>query len=536
MKKLRAIFGILLILAMTLALISCSGSSSPSNPVNSPADSTGQASKHDSITIGVSSYLGRFLAGLSPTESQIGCDAVFDSIFRVDMKTKQAFSDILESWTWTDPTTLVMKMKENVMFSNGDNATAEDLLFSYSNHLDRGSNYLNNMPLLMDQCTVVDKYTAQFKFSAPYPVFPNTVIYLVDKAWSEQVGWDSMEWYDNPIGSGPYKVTEYVTDDHFTLQARDDYWNTEAGPIEVREWLIKYYPDPSTMYMDLEIGNIQLCDVTSQDYSRFVKDGGDGFNCVLMSAGCVTYFSIGYLDNPIFYDQRIREAIALCADWAQVGQLIYRDQYVPADSMVPMSSPEYICPGVWEYNPDKAKELLAECGYGPGNPLKLTTFMMDTPQFKNFCESFQSYAEKVGIQCDIQYGDVSSALAKWLDPGGGIDFGFLFNNLGSPTFSLYDGMYGANMSDGVTFAYVDDPDFQRLMNSLAATEDRNQLIANSHELQQLIYDKVLMIPISEYQTTMAYRTDTFTQDQVTHFVLAPDNYQISRLGMASAWD
>jgi len=234
-----------------------------------------------------------------------------------------------------------------------------------------------------------------------------------------------MEWYDNPIGSGPYRVAEYVTDDHITLQARDDYWNKDAGPIAVKEWIIKYYPDPSTMYMDLELGNITLCDVSSQDYSRFAREGGDGYECVLLPAGCVTYFSIGFLDNPVFYDQRIRDAISLCAEWDQIGMMMSGDMYIEATSMVPKESPEYINPGTREYNPDKAIELLTEAGYGPDNPLKLYTFMMDSPIFKDFCESFQSYAQKVGIQCEIQYGDVSAALAKWLDPAGGIDFGLL---------------------------------------------------------------------------------------------------------------
>ena len=547
MKKVKAILSILLILVMALSLLACSNTNTGSETAsptgsagssNAPAASGGDsaASKTiDSITIGVTSYLGRFLAGLSPSESQIGCDAVFDSIWRVDMKTKEIFSDILESWTWTDPTTLVCKMKQNITFNNGDNATAEDLIFSYSNHLERGSNYLNNMPILIDQCVATDKYTATFKFSDPYTLFPNTVIYLVDKAWSQQAGWDSQDWYNTPVGSGPYKVTEYVTDDHFTLQARDDYWNKDAGPIAVKQWIIKYYPDPSTMYMDLETGNIQMCSVDSQDYSRFVKEGGDGFECLLTPAGCNTYFSFGFKDNPVMMDQRVRQAIACCAEWDQIGKMIYGDQYVPATSMVPKDSPQYINPGTIEYNPDKAIQLLAEAGYGPDNPLKLKTFMMESPEFKNFCETFQAYAQKVGIECDIQYGDVSSALAKWLDPSYDIDFGFLFNNLGSPTFSLYDGLYGANMEQGVTFAYVDDPDFQTLMDSLASTTDQNQILENAKELQQLIFDKVLVIPISEMQNPMGYRTDTFNEEQIKDYVLAVNNYQIGRLGMASAW-
>ena len=538
MKKIGKILCIILALVMTLALFACEKKQgeNTASPSNSGGNNAGDPDKFVSLTIGVNSFLGRFLAGLSPSESLIACDGVFDSIWRIDPKTKNAISDVLSDWTWTDDTTLEMTMRENIIFSNGKNATAEDALFSYTNHLDRGSNYLNDMPFLFDECKVLDKYKLVFKFSEPYPNITNTAIYLLDKEWSESVGWESMEWYENPIGSGPYKLTEYVSDDHMKLTAREDYWNKDAGPIYVDEWIIKYYPDASTMYMDLETGNIQLCNVGAQDYSRYVKEGGDGYKCTLVPAGVVTYFSFGYLNNEIWADKRIRDAIKYCADWNEIGQLIYGDQYVPATSMVPQASPQYMNPGKIEYNPEKAKELLAEAGYGPSNPLKLKTFMMDSNHYKVFCESFQSYAQKVNIECDIQYGDVSAAIAKWLDPAGGIDYGFLYNNMGSAPFNLYNGMYGANMREGVTFAYVDDPEFQRLMNSLAYTTDQNQVITNAKLLQQHIYDNTLLIPISEMQTSMGFRTDAFSEQQIMDYIIAVDFYQIGRLGMASAWN
>lgn len=541
MKKAKAVLSILLVLSMALTLFACSNTKSGDSagasaaPSASSSGSATSAKTVDSITIGVTDYLGRFLAGTSPAESLSGCDAVFDSVFKVDPKTKLVFSDILESWTWTDDTTLVMKMKQNVYFNNGDNATADDLVFSYSSHIDRGANYLNNIPIVIDQCVATDKYTAQFKFSKACPGFINLVMYMLDKAWSQKVGWDSQEWYNNPVGSGPYKVTEYVTDDHITLQARDDYWNKDASPIAVKQWIIKYYPDASTMYMDLETGNIKLCSVDSQDYSRFLKEGGDGFECSLLPAGCNVYFCFGYQDNPVWKNQKIREALGYCADWNEIGKLTYGDMYVQGKSLTPKESPQYLDPGTREYNPDKAKQLLAEAGYGPNNPLKLKTFMMNTPDYKNLCESFQAYAQKVGIECDIQYGDVSSALAKWLDPSGGIDFGFLYNNLGSPTFSLYDALNGTDMKNGVTFAYVDDDDYQKLLSNIAFSSDKDLVAKSSKELQQLIFDKTLMIPISELQTPMGYRTDTFSTEQIQDYIIAANNYQIGRLGLASAW-
>ncbi len=99
---------------------------------DTPAATTSSAP--EVIRIGAAGSLGRFLAGISPSESWIACDGVFDTVFRYDPVKKETFSDILESWEWTDDNTFVMKMKDCVYFSNGENATGEDLLFSYENH------------------------------------------------------------------------------------------------------------------------------------------------------------------------------------------------------------------------------------------------------------------------------------------------------------------------------------------------------------------------------------------------------------------
>ena len=543
MKK---VISVVLILVFLFSLCACTNSSSGDSPATPSGDSTATASDPassasessvqapESITIGVSGELGRFLAGIAPAESMTGCDAVFDSIFRTDPETKQIFSDILESWEWTDDTTFVMKMKQNVMFSNGDNATAEDLIFSYSNHPERGSNYLNNFGILFDQCVATDEYTATFKLEKPYGAFTDTIIYLVDKSWCEEVGWDSQEWY-NPVGSGPYKCTDYVADDHMTLQARDDYWNEDAGPIAVKEWIIKNYPDPSTMFMDLEVGTIQMCEVQSADYSRFVKDGGDGINCLLMPTGVNVYFMYGYKNNPIWEDQKLREAIACGVNWEEMGKLALGDMYVPAKSLAPEKSPEFINAGVPEFDQEKAKQLLTEAGYSAGE-LKLQTFMMDTPLYKNFCESFQFYAQEIGIDVSIEYGDISTAIAKWVDPAGGIDFGWNYYLPGSPSYSLYLSLWTAADENGITWCYVDDDEFQALYENLVYSTDQALQLSSAQELQQIAFDRTLLVPVAENALSVGYRTDVLSEAQVSNYFSGSGNYQISRLGLASVWN
>ncbi len=561
MKKAKSFFCILLALTMVFALAACgsssaapaapaastasSGSAAPAEaaaPAAAASESAAPASEAvapsgeipDTITIGFSGGLGRFLAGIAPSESFTGCDAVFDSIFKTDPETKEITSDVLESWGWKDDTTFEMKMRDDVYFSNGDNATAEDLIFSYANHPERGSNYLNSFGILMDECVATDTYTAEFKFEKPYVAFTNTIIYLVDKSWSEEVGWDSMEWYQ-PVGSGPYKCTEYVADDHMVLEARDDYWNKEKGEIVVKKWILKNYADSSTMFMDLETGKIQMCQTPTADYDRYVKEGGDGYDCVLASTGVVCYFNYGFLNNPIWQNQTLREAIAAGVDWATLGELAYGNMYVPANSLVPEMSKEYVDVGQVVYDPDRAKELLAEAGYAPGE-LKLHTFMMDDPFYRDLCEGFQFYMQELGIECDLEFGDVSTTIAKWVDPASGIDFGFFYYIAGSPAGMLRLNTWNAGDPNGVKWGYFDDEEFQALYAEHCYTTDPELSVQRSKECQQLVYDKTLAVPFCEDVKALAYDNTIFTGEQMLNCYIGADNYQITKLAFASGWD
>jgi ABC-type transport system substrate-binding protein len=540
MKKMKTILSVLLILAMALTMAACTKTETPPNaetPAVTPgggepaAAPSGDEDEWVSVTLGVTGTLGRFLAGIAPTESPIACDGVFDTIFRANPKTKEIESTILEDWHYEDDVTLIVKLKDNVYFSNGDKVTAEDVVFSYLCHFERGSNFLNTMGLIQDECVVIDELTAQFKFEKPYGSFFTFAVYLVDKAWSQQVGWDSEEWY-KPVGSGPYECVEYVFDDHITLHARDDYWNADAGDIYVDEWIVKYYPDPSTMYMDLEIGNIALCQVSSPDYSRYLKSGGTDFECMLISTGVTEDFYFGYESVAAWKDKNLRQAIAYGVNWEELAILALGDMYIPTNSIAPAISPLYLDPGKYEYNPEKAKELLAAAGYAPGE-LKLKTFMMDVPIYKALCEGFQFYCSEIGVDVTVEYGDIPSAVAVWGTPGG-CDFGFLWTLSGSPTYDPYRSISSADGSS-TKWSWVDDEKFQELFQTVAYTIDPEVKKAASYEIQQYIHDEVLLIPYAAEASAIGYSTKLFTREQMENFVLLSDSYHISSLGLASAW-
>ena len=493
-----------------------------------------------SYTVGVSSWLGRFIQGLSPTESWAACDGVYDAILKVDPATKTIISDCLEDWYYEDDVTLIMKLKENIYFSNGMHATAEDLLYSYTSIIDRGSSQAASLgPIIWEECMVRDNYTVQFKFERPYRVFVNTMVYLLCKEWSLSLadGWEDMAWYQ-PVGSGPYEVVEFVSEDVIVMRARDNYWNAEeVGPMYVDEWTVKLYRDPATMIMDLEMGNIAFCEASAADYSRFMAGGGegDGFDMYVLPIGVTMYFTFSFVDFPAWEDIRLREAVAVGINWDELGSFTFQELFIPAESILPKASPYFINPGKYEYNPDRARQLLAEAGYGPGNPLKLYTTLSDAPAYKANGENVQYQMGLIGIEAEVVYLDVASAIQVW-NAEGGTDFMFWYRIQGSATSDMFEVMPNATRTTGSTSTQVPDPGFRELWNEMVFNTDPLKFEPAIRNLQQYNFDNIIYIPFCEYAMSIAYRTDLFTQEQLEKFVYGRGMYQLGRLGLYSAWD
>jgi peptide/nickel transport system substrate-binding protein len=527
---------IILAFALVLALFACGektvdpgAASTPTPGANDPAASDPGAATGEllSVNIGVTDFLGGFIAGSTPNASFVGCDAVFDTIFYTDPETKLPVSNILADWEFTDDLTLKLTLKEGIYFSNGEEAKAEDLLFSYVNHYDRKSTIANSMgPLDTVNSKTVGEYTVELKLEQPFRSIVGVPCYLIDESWALSVGWDSPEWY-KPVGSGPYYCAEYVSDDHMTLKLRDDYWDKDAV-FTVGEWVIKYYPDPSTMDMDLELGNISICAVQSTDYNRYITEGTAGIECTLVDMGVVHFFSLGNGNNDYFNDSAVRQAIAHGVNWEELGKLGVEEQYVEANSLIPKVSPFYYDPGHYEYDPELAKQILTDAGYAP-DEVSFHVYAIDAPLFKNWCEGMQYYCGQIGIKVDLEFGDVLSAVTKWNEPGGS-DVGFMANINGSISFDPYATLSIFMSPTGATWAYQHNDVFQTLANEAVFTSDEVLQKQKYKELQEYVFKEAIIFPICESVAVVGYRTEVFTAEQIRLNVFTNNYYNLTNLG------
>ena len=234
MKKILAL---LLAAVMVLSLCACgsgtdnTASAAPAGKTDSAASAQSGAGK-DTAILATSDEPYRFFA--QSKQSCSGADNlvlsnVYDCLLRLEADGTLT-SALAETYEVSDDgLEYTFHLRKGVKFHNGQEMTAEDVKFTY----DYGFEGPIGTALFVNykQCDIIDDYTVKMTLSSPYAAFPYGVASrlggIACKAYFDEVGDD--EYVKNPIGTGPYKFVEWVSGDHTTLTANEDYWGTKPS-------------------------------------------------------------------------------------------------------------------------------------------------------------------------------------------------------------------------------------------------------------------------------------------------------------------
>ncbi|MWV57508.1 ABC transporter substrate-binding protein [Rathayibacter sp. VKM Ac-2754] len=307
------------------------------------------------------------------------------------------------SWTVSDDgLEYDFVLEEGVTFSNGAEFTADDVKFS----LERVKTdwKINQAKMaVLDRVDVVSPTEAKVVLTRP------SNSWLFDMGGSVGLMFDESGVADlanTPVGSGPYTVTERVTGDHISLAARDGYWGEAPAVTDVT---LRYFADAVASTNALRAGdvdmlyNMQAPDLVAQ------FETNDEYQVIQGTSNGEIMLSMNNAEAP-FDDLRIRQAIAYALDrqaiidtaWAGYGELI--------GAMVPPTDPYYEdLTDEYAYDPEKARELLAEAG---AEDLSITFDVPTRPYATAVSEVVVSQLAEVGIDATIASDEFP---AVWLD-------------------------------------------------------------------------------------------------------------------------
>lgn len=214
----------------------------------------------------------------------------------------------------------------------------------------------------------------------------------------------------NPVGTGPFRFESYTPQDRIRLLAFENYFRGEPQLAGVD---LRFVPDPSSRELALQTGELHVIDGPTDSVWIDRIDPMEGITVDVFGVGEVTFVNFNTSQEP-FDDIRVRQAIAYAID---------RDEHLalfgaPAAENVYSLVPEPLLPGglteeeagdmdlLYEYNPDRARELLEEAGYGDGFELELISSENES-YLRNY-ESMQAELADVGIDLQLQVVDHST--------------------------------------------------------------------------------------------------------------------------------
>jgi peptide/nickel transport system substrate-binding protein len=314
----------------------------------------------------------------------------FDQILRTKPK-------LATSWNNPDNLTWRFYLREGVKFHNGYNFTAEDVKYTIDLIKGNESHVLRDLLVSVRAVEIVDDYTVDIITEKPCPILLNKLvdIPIASKKYLEKT---TDKW---PIGTGAYKLVEYVPDEHVQLERFDDYWNqpevknvtfkiiedeedmknaTISGEIEIANHILPRYYDEISNCSDLQVGRCSQPTVFFMSFDFREND------------------SVGFKGekNPLS-DVRVRKAI-----YHAINVTYIIDNVLNGSNFAEPAS-QFVTPLIFGYNPDiqrlpynieTAKELMKEAGYEDGFELVLDCHEESRNQ-KRISEIIQSQLSEI---------------------------------------------------------------------------------------------------------------------------------------------
>lgn len=383
------------------------------------------------------------------------------------------------SYEWLDDVTLQMNLQEGVTFHNGDPLTAEDVIFTFKMRADRGNSFKNYVDV--DNLEAKDDHTVIMHFTSPHPSF---IYQLTDPAWGimpkkyfESVGEEGFA--KDPIGSGPYKLKEYVTGDFYTLERFDDYW---GGPAKTKYLTMRIIPEAGQRTIMLETGEIDVAyEIPYVDASKI--QANDSLQFYSTPSMKIVMFYLNVESATPMKDKRVRQAIEYAIDKEAIVQAVCYGYGTAAYAIVPESVVEYKPvkePHV--YNLDKAKELMKEAGCEDGFSMEIWTSSLQTNT--EICQVVQEQLAAININASILVQDANTIDTR-IDAGDeyGMSLHFYSCNSGHSEYTLSNILPTGMVRNDSRFSSkeYDDAYYQWLVT--VDEKERDELLTTMYEIQ-----------------------------------------------------
>ncbi len=380
---------------------------------------------------------------LSPNNSL--ADHVYGQLVRNDERQRMQ-PGLAESWKAVDDLTWEFRLRKGVKWHDGTEFGAEDVVAT----LKRIPNVPNSPASFVTysrpikEAVAADRYTLRLKTERPHPLLPNdlTSIRIIQARVAASAKTEDFNSGKAAIGTGPYKLAEYVAGDRIVLVRNDAYWGPKPAWQKVRFRII---PNAAARVAALLAGDVQMIEgVPTADIPKLSKDARVTLASAVSNRVIYLHMDSGREKNSPFVtdrdgrpmeanplrDPRVRKAISKAIDREAIASRIMEGQAQPAGQLLPdqfFGTSKKLKPE--KHDPEGAKKLLAEAGYPNGFGLTLHAPNNRYINDEKIAQAVAQYLTRIGIATKVDTMPANVFFSR----GTKLEFSFLLAGWGAET-------------------------------------------------------------------------------------------------------
>lgn len=394
---------------------------------------------------------------------------------------------LLENWEASDDLkTWTLNLRHGIKFNNGDEMTADDVIFTMGEWLnpDVGSSMLGLLSYLdgAENIEKIDEYAIRLHLSEPNIGVPDHLYHYPGVILHRDFQGDFIK---QPVGTGAFNLMEYSEGERAILRRREDYWQMgqDGQPLPYLDEIIYVSIDKDAAIAALQSGQVDTMYQARPSDMLAVKDNSN-INTTALSTGQCFVIRMR-VDLEPWSDVRVRQAMMKCQDREKILQLAYYGEGdLSIDAHIAPVHPEYCTKPIPAYDPEGAKKLLAEAGYPNGLKVRLATKNDDAEA--EVAQAIKELAAPAGFDIELDITDPAGYWDRWSE----VDFGVTHwghRALGTMTMSLaYTADKNGNPTSWNETRWM-DPEFMSLLKLAEQTlnvEDRRAIMCQLEDIMQ----------------------------------------------------
>ena len=468
---------------------------------------------------------------------------IYETLVEYDGQTTEIVPKLAKSWKVSeDGKTWTFELQEGVKFHDGTDFNAEAVVYNFERMMDkehpghhgefsvyRGMfNGFKGEGSSIEEVNAVDEYTVEFKLVEPQANFlQNLAMHAFAIISPEAIEKYGAKINENAVGTGPFKFVSWEQNDSIVLEKNEDYWVPELPKID--KLIYKVIPDNSARLTALKNGEIDiLVSLNPSDLESVEAD--ENLEVLLRPPLNVGYLSINNTKEPL-NNPKVRQAINHAIDKEAIAKTFFYGLAEPVKNMLPSDSWAYHDEiEDYEYDLDRAKELLAEAGHPNGFELDFSVtsnsrIYMQQPV--KMVEAMKTSLEQIGIKVNIvqlewaayinqlRNGEHSIGLIGWVGDNGDPD-NFLYSML-----SKNNAVKGAAQNH---MFYINDEVSDLLMKAKSEMDEPKRAEMYK-KVQELVHEDAPTVPLVEVKEPVVIQN--YVKGYLPHPTGAENMYEVT---------